>query len=254
LELPAATVKGLRSAGVDWIINLLSNEQFRAAGLDETLDGLAELSPTPGDRRKSKIIVSYCFWSSDEDYFPTARQVRLTLDEIDQAHASNQIVFVNGAGYPGRAIMAAGCWLARHGTAIADRQNPRAARLGWLELARRAASPRSAAGAWNLDEAERAFICAWPSGRQGEPLRTPMELLDEEEIYPMATAEYWLRVLPTVRVYPEGRDGRCLEVPVIEENRVSNGTINIELYDLHSGTWIGERTLRLLDGTVVVFV
>jgi hypothetical protein len=82
---------------------------------------------------------------------------------------------------------------------------------------------------------------------------TTTELLDEEEMYPTATVEHWLSVLPTVRVYPEGRDGRCFTVPVIDEKRVSDGTINIELYDLNSGTWVGERTLRLLDGAVVVF-
>ena len=178
----------------------------------------------------------------------------MTLDDIDEAHAAKLSVFVNGAGRPVRAIIAAGCWLARHGPVAADRMDPLAARLGWLELARRATPHRGAAGAWNLDEAEQAFVCAWPSGRNAEPVLTTTELLDEEEVYPTATVEHWLHVLPTVRVYPQGRDGRCYKVPVEDEKRVTNGTIHLELHDLNSGTWIGERTLRLLDGTVVVFI
>ena len=73
-------------------------------------------------------------------------------------------------------------------------------------------------------------------------------------MYPTAIVEHWLSVFPTVHVYPEGRAGRSFEVPVKDEKRVTNGSIKLELYDLHSGTWIGERTLRLLDGTVVVFI
>ena len=235
-----------------WIINLLSKEQFRAAGPEALWGGLAASATPTTTGEKVKIIATYCFWSAGDDVLPTARQVRLTLDEIDEAHAVNQIVFVSGAGYPARAAMAAGCWLARHRSRPDEKEaDVQTARLGWLERA--GGSLGQPTAAWTLDEDERAFVCAWPAGPGGEPVLTSLELLDEE-VYPTATVEYWLRTLPTVRVYPEGRAGRRVEVPVQDEKRVSNGSINLELYDLHSGTWVGERTLKLLDGTVVVFV
>ena len=76
--LPAATVEALRAAGVSCIINLLSKEQFRAAG-PEALWGrlVASTDPTTA-HQKSKIIATYCFWSMGEDVLPTARQVRPT--------------------------------------------------------------------------------------------------------------------------------------------------------------------------------
>ena len=50
VELPAAAVKRLRSAGVDWIINLLSKEQFVAAGSDALFGGIDR---TVGHARES---------------------------------------------------------------------------------------------------------------------------------------------------------------------------------------------------------
>ena len=252
VELPAAIVEGLTAASVSCIINLLSKDQFRAAGPDALWGGLVPSSDPATARQKVNIIVTYCFWSAGEDGLPTARQVRLTLDDIDAAHATNQIVFVNGAGHATRAVIAAGCWLARHGSG--DQNDPGTARLGWLEHA-----PETARGtlrALSLNEAERAFVCTWPSGAGAEPVRTPMELLDDEEVYPTATVEHWLRVLPTARCSPDGRHAnRRADVPVLEGQRVSNGAdIRLELADLLAGTWIGERTLRLLDGSVVVFI
>ena len=198
-------------------------------------------------------MVVYSFWSRGEDALPTARKVRLTLDSLDEAHAANQIVFVNGAGNPARAVIAAGCWLARHRSST-TRTDPQTARLGWLEDAN-GASGRTA-DAFVLDEVERALVCDWPAGKGGEPVLTQTELLDDDEVYPTATIEYWLRVLPSVRFYPDGRDsGRRIDLPVLDEVRLSDGgDIHLEMDDLRSGTWIGERTLRLLDGSAVVFM
>ena len=253
VELPAAVVEGLTAAGVSCIINLLSKDQFLAAGPDALWGGLVPSSDPATARQKVNIIVTYCFWSAGEDGLPTSRQVRLALEDIDEAHTANQTVFINGAGCPARAIIAAGCWLARHGSD--DQNDPGTARLGWLEHA-----PETSGGtlrALSLGEAERAFVCTWPSGPGAEPVRTPMELLDHEEVYPTATVEHWLRVLKTVRVYPHGRGGVFVRARVNEpaaEITHEKLPVPITLQEMHEGTWVGERTLRLRSGAVVVFI
>ena len=201
VKLPALTVERLAATGVGCVINLLSKDQFQAAGADMLWGGVVEATPTVSAPQGQKIFVTHSFWSVGGDILPTARQVRLTLDDIDDLHACNQTVLVNGAGYPARAVIAAGCWLARHRGNHDARIDPQTARLGWLDGVRDALGDEAAA-VWSLDEAERAFVSAWPPGRDAEPVRTRLELLDEEEPYPTTTVEHWLRVLPTVRVYP----------------------------------------------------
>ena len=147
--------------------------------------------------------------------------------------------------------MAAACWLARNGDGTAP-----VPILPWHGSTgcTTAMSTRRAARTVSLNDAQRAFVCDWPAGRHAEPVLGVTELLDESEPYPTATVEYWLRTLPTVRVYPEGRAGRAFEVPVEDGKCVKGSGVHLELGDLHAGTWIGERTLKLLDGTVVVFI
>ena len=255
VKLPALTVERLTAAGVGCVINLLSRDQFQATGADMLWGGVVEATPVASAPRGPRIFVTHSFWSVGEDIPPTARQVRLTLDDIDGLHACNQTVLVNGSGYPARAAVAACCWLARHRKSHGARTDPQTARLGWLDGVRVALGDEVAA-VWTLSEAERAFVCAWPPGRDAEPVRTHMELLDEEEPYPTATVEHWLRVLPTVRVYPDVRGRvRPVDAPVHDGQRVSNGAdINLDLEELRRATWIGERTLRLSNGWQVVFV
>jgi hypothetical protein len=248
--LPPALVADLSAAGVDCVVNLLSRDQFREAGADALFGPMGDLSSASATTRH-KINFAYVFWP-ETDTVPTARQVRQTLDEIDEAHVVGLTVFLYGAGIPSRAVMTAGCWLARNGCGETTDADSGSARLGWLEDG--LGSARQAKWTMSLNDAQRAFVRDWPAGRNAEPVLSATELLDETEPYPTATVQYWLRTLATVRVYPEGRDGRSFEVPVKDEKRVSNGSIKLELYDFHSGTWIGERTLRLLDGTVVVFI
>ena len=249
-KLPSALIADLCVAGVDCVLSLEQRPVPRRRG------GCA-LWPTTRhgghrfDIRPPRVSLAYAFWP-ENDAVPTARQVRQTLDEIDEAHAVGLRVFLHGAGIPSRAVMAAACWLARHECGMSTNGDPATARLGWFHDGH--GSDRHAKRTFSLNDAQRAFVGDWPVGRNAEPVLGVTELLDESEPYPIATVGSWLRTLPTVRVYPEGRAGRCSEVPVIAEQRVSNGTINLELYDLHSGIWIGERTLRLLDGTVMVFI
>ena len=83
-----------------------------------------------------------------------------------------------------------------------------------------------------------------------------MEWSEHDGVFPFASVEHWLRVLPTVRVCSTARGRTCLlNVPVLEGQWVSDGAdIDLDLDELRRGTWIGERTLRLLNGWQVVFV
>lgn len=253
---PAALPR-LEAAGVDYVLSLVSHEQFNAAGIG-ALTGSA--SGTPQEfpaRRPAPVYLSYAFWPEGKDELPTARQVRRVLDEIDDFLSVGRTILLSGAGHPARAILAAGCWLARYGPKERGSKTARAcARLGWVQAARAAATGQVARSAWNLGEAQRAFVGEWPSGKEAEPLVTHLELLEEDDVYPWATADYWLSVLLTVRVYPEGRQGRRVDAPVLDGGqRISDGAgIDVTLSDLHAGTWTGERTLLLLDGGGVVFM
>ena len=228
LKWPKATLDGFASAGRHWVLNLLSEEQFKAGGSNRMI---------------------YNLWLDDES-LPTARQVRQTLDLIEETHATGLFVLLHSWGSPARAAIAAGCWLARQG-GTTDKASLTAARLGWLD----AAEDSTARGTRHLplDEARREFICEWPD-REGEPVRTRTELMENDEVYPWATVEYWLRTLPSVRFYPDGFDGRSVVVPILEGGRISDGVdIHLELGELLTGTWVSERTLELRDGGRVVF-
>ena len=255
--LTPATLERLEAAGVDYVLSLVSHAQFNAAGTG-TLSGAATGTPPEfPERTQAPVYLSYAFWPEGKDELPTARQVRRVLDEIDDFLSVGRTILLSGAGHPARAILAAGCWLGRHGPQ--ERGSLAAqgrARLGWLQAARAATLSRVAQSAWNFGAAGRTFVGAWPSGKEGEPVRTHLELLEEDDVYPWATADYWLNVLPTVRVYPEGRQGRRVDAPVVDGGKgISDGAgISLTLGDLHAGTWTGERTLLLLDGVVVVFM
>lgn len=252
-----ATLRWLEAAGVDYVLSLVSREQFNAAGTG-ALSGSASGAPLEFPAHQTApACLSYAFWPEEKDGSPTARQVRRVLDEIDDFLSVGRTILLSGAGHPARAILVAGCWLGRHGPQERGSRVARGqARLGWLQAARAATSSRANRAAWNFGEAGRAFVGAWPSGKEGEPVRTHLELLEEDDVYPWATADYWLGVLPTVRVYPEGRQGRRVDAPVVNGGKgISDGAgISLTLGDLHAGTWTGERTLLLLDGGVVVFM
>lgn len=251
LPLPATLSARLVAVRVDCVINLLSRDQFRAAGADVLFAPLDDLSSGPAAGALRRVNMAYVFWP-EEDTVPTARQVRQTLDEIDEAHAVGLTVFLHGADIPSRAVIAAGCWLARQEDEARTDDDPATTRLGWLYHGH--GSTRRVACPVRLTEAQQALVLNWPAGRRAEPVLGVTELLDETEPYPTATVEYWLRTLPTARVYPQGRTGYFRTVPVTDEKRIEDGTIHLGLADLHAGTWVGERTLRLLDGTVVVFI
>ena len=225
---PKVTLDGLAAAGDHWVLNLLSKEQFKAGG---------------------SVGMIYNLWL-DDDLLPTARQVRQTLDLIEETHTEGLFILLHSWGSPVRAAMAAACWLARQGgdTDEADRS---VARLGWMDGTE--GSVIQGIPRLHLDDAQREFVCEWPD-REGEPVRTRMELMENDEVYPWATVEYWLRTLPSVCFYPDGFDGRSVVVPILEGRRISDGDdIHLELDDLLAGTWVSERALELRGGGRVVF-
>lgn len=247
----------LEANGVDYVLSLVNHSQFNAAGTGALSGSASDASPEFPVRKQAPVYLSYAFWPEGKNALPTARQVRRVLDEIDDFVSVGRTILLSGAGHPARAILAAGCWLGRHGPKERGSKAARElARLGWLGSARAATVSRATRAAWNFGGAGRAFVGAWPSGKEGEPVRTHLELLEADDVYPWATADYWLSVLPTVRVYPEGRQGHRVDAPVLEDGkRVNDGAgIDLTLADLHAGTWTGERTLLLLDGGVVVFM
>ena len=76
-------------------------------------------------------------------------------------------------------------------------------RLGWLEQG--GGGCEEIGSPLTLNPAERTFVAEWPTGREGQPELVDMEWSDQDEVFPFAPVEHWLRVLPTVRVYTTAR-------------------------------------------------
>ena len=233
LALPQRLHRTLRDAGVACVVNLVSKPEYLQAEDD------AQHMP-------SQAFMCYAFWP-EPGVLPTARQVRQAIDWIEDAHALGLRVLLNGVGHPARAALVAGCWQAREGYEDTDR-------LGWLEEILAVDDPSMASLV--LNAAEREFMAAWPTGREGQPELADMAWAERDEVFPFAPVEHWLRVLPTVRVYAGARGRvRPVDVPVLDGRRVSDGAdIDLDVDELRRGTWIGERTLRLPHGWQVVFV
>ena len=251
LALPHALLKDASDAEVACAVNLLSKQEYLEAGADTLFGPLADaLAERSDDHRRDQppVFMSYVFWPEPGD-LPTARQVRQAIDSLEDAHALGLHVLVNGVGHPARAVLVAGCWLAREGCG-GDLEGER---LAWLEDAHDLAD--RAAPCCELSVAERTFVSEWPTGREGQPELADLEWSNRDEVFPFAPVEHWLRVLPTVRVYP-GTRGRVrpVDVPVVGGQHVSNGVdIDLHLEELRRGVWIGERTLRMSNGWEVVF-
>ena len=158
-------------------------------------------------------------------------------------------MLVNGVGHPARAALVAGCWLAREGYG-GDLEEER---LSWLDDTHDLTGGTSRRCI--LNAAECKFVAEWPTGREDQPALADMEWTDQDEVFPFAPVEHWLRVLPTVRVYTAARGRvRPVDVPVLGSQCISDGAgIDLDLEELRRGTWIGERTLCLPNGWQVVF-
>jgi hypothetical protein len=153
--LPSTLVADLSAAGVDCVFNLLTKDKFREAGSD-ALFGPMDTISRDAKTRGSKIVMGYAFWP-EGDELPSARQMRLALDDLDGFASFGLTVFVNGADNPVRAVMAAGCWLARHESeATMKDADPEATRLGWLRNADGVVL--KAARTVSLGDAQRAFV------------------------------------------------------------------------------------------------
>lgn len=246
LALPQVLLKAAFDAGVACVVNLVSKAEYLESCADTPVGPLAEQRDVRSRRPQPKVAMFYEFWPEPGE-LPSARQVRQATDFIEDAHGIGLRVLVNGVGHPARAALVAGCWLARQG-------HDGARRLGWLE-------PESTPGtvsapSFALNAAERTFVAEWPTGREGQPELADMEWSDQDEVFPFASVEHLLRVLPTVRVYTTARSrAGFMNVPVLDGQRVSDGAdIAVDVEELRRGTWIGERTLRLPNGWQVVFV
>ena len=245
LMLPQALLKGMDKAGVACVVNLLSKAEYLGAGLE-----VPGLFPGHCSRRRPGPVMTYVFWPEAGE-LPTARQLRQAVQVVEDAHAIGLRVLVNGVGTPARTALVAGCWLAREGD---HGDGGGVQRLGWLKPGH--GTDDTPVPSLTLSAGELAFVAEWPTGRGGQPEIADLEWTDQDEVFPFATVEHWLCVLPTVRYYPRGRHGgRWTDVPVMENKHVINGMdIHLELGDLHAGTWVGERTLCLRDGSAVVFI
>ena len=253
LSLPETLLRPADASQVACVVNLLSKTEYLSVGTDPLACPWADARDGRFDSRRRarrRIAMFYIFWPEPGE-LPSARQVRQAIDSIEDAHAIGLRVMVNGVGHPARAVMVAGCLLAREGYS-GDLEDER---LRWLEEgvdhpADWTSRPRI------LSAAERALITGWPSGRKGQPELVDMEWSERDEVFPTATINYWLGKLRTVRVYlgARGKTGP-VEVPVVDGQRVSDGAdIDLDLDELRRGVWIGERTLRLPNGWQVVFV
>lgn len=239
LALPQPLLRAACEAGVACVVNLLSKAEYLADAEGAAFDPVARLPVArPGSQRNKqpRLFMSYVFWP-EPGCLPTARQVRQATDWIEDAHALGLCVLLNGVGHPARAAIVADCWRAREDHGGGDEGVTQ--RNGFV-----------------LSAAERTFVAAWPTGREGQPELADMAWSELDEVFPLASAEHWLRTLPTVRVYAGTRSGvRPVDVPVQDGQRASDGRgIDLDLEELHRGTWIGERTLLLPYGWQVIFV
>ena len=245
LTLPQALLRQADKAGVACVVNLLSKAEYLEAGLE-----VPGMFPVHRTRRKPSPIMTYSFWP-EAGKLPTARQVRQAVQVVEDAHVMGLRVLVNGVGDPARAAIVAGCWLAREGY---ESDGGGTQRLGWLKPGR--GTDNVPVPSLKLDAEEWAFVAEWPTGRKGQPELVDVSWVARDEVFPFATVEHWLRVLPTVRIYP-GTRGRVhpVDVPVLDGQRASDGAdIDLDVDELRRGIWTGERTLRLTNGWQVVFV
>ena len=249
LALPQPLLRAASDAGVACVVNLLSKAEYLAAREDAAFSPVARVPATRSSRQRSglpPVFMSYVFWP-EPGLLPTVRQVRQAIDGVEDAHALGLRVLLNGVGYPARAAVVAGCWQAREG------HENNVGRVGWSEAER--ATSAAPLPSFVLSAAERAFVAEWPTGREGQPELADTTWTERDEVFPFATVEHWLRVLPTVRVYPGVRGHvRPVDVPVLGGQRVSDGAgIDVDVDELRRGIWVGERTLRLPNGWQVVF-
>lgn len=233
LALPGRLLRTACEAGVACVVNLLSKAEYLEADDD------AHHGPT-------QPFICHAFWPA-RGCLPTARQVRQAIGWIEDAHALGLRVLLNGVGHPARAIIVAGCWRAREGYQGAKR-------LDGFKMA--LAVDETVQLPTLLSAAERAFVADWPTGQTDQLELADMAWSERDEVFPFASVEHWLRVLPTVRVYAGARrQERPVDVPVSNGRHVDDGAgISLDVDELRRGTWIGERTLRLTNGWQVVFV
>ena len=244
---PSRTLlKAANDAGVARVVNLVSKAEYLESCADTPCGPLDEERNVRSRHQQPKVFMSYEFWP-EPDELPSARQVRQVTDSIEDSHRVGLRVLVNGVGHPARAALVAGCWRARQGG------DDGARRLDWLEPV--SVVGTKSAPAITLDTAERTFVAEWPTGQEGQPELVDLAWADQDEVFPCAPVEHWLRTLPTVRVYRGTRGRVCpVDAPVLSGQRVSDGgDIDLDLEKLRRGTWVGERTLRLPDGWQVVF-
>ena len=140
--LSPATLDCLLTAGVDYVLSLVSREQFNAAGTGALTGSASGALDESSARTRVPVYLSYAFWPEGKDELPSARHVRRVLDESDDFLSVGRTILLNGAGQqPVRAALAAGCWLARQRPKErGSRAGLERTRLGWLKAARAAAS------------------------------------------------------------------------------------------------------------------
>ena len=148
----------LAQAGVRSVVALLSREQFLAAGSDALFGPVAEDGDNFTDEDQHSVQQDYCFWPLESWALPSAKCLRATLDVMDACLLTDRRVLVHGAGNPRRAVITAGCWLARHGFGDPATSKGLLARLY-------RATGGDVSRVLSLSDDQRGLIYRWPPGR-----------------------------------------------------------------------------------------
>ena len=148
----------LAQAGVRSVVALLSREQFLTAGPDALLGPVAEDGDDLTDEHQHPVQQDYCFWPLNSRALPSAKCLHNTLDAMDARLHTDRHVLVHGAGSPRRAVIAAGCWLARHGFGDPATSKGLLARLY-------RATGGDVSRVLSLSDDQRGLIYRWPPGR-----------------------------------------------------------------------------------------
>ena len=145
-------------AGVRSVVALLSREQFLTAGPDALFGSVVEDRNTFSDEHPHPVQQDYCFWPFNSRALPSAKSLHDTLDVMDARLRTGPNVLVHGAGSPRRAVIAAGCWLARHG--FGDPTTSKGL-LGRLHRA----TGGDVSRVLSLSDDQRGLIYRWPPGQ-----------------------------------------------------------------------------------------
>lgn len=109
-------LQGLLNCGVTLVLNLMAPNEVGIGGklFVDYQAPLAELA------RASGRVIQFDRQPIRDMNVPSVSHMQKILDTIDQANASEQIVFVHCWGGKGRTGTVVGCYLARHSLAVGD--------------------------------------------------------------------------------------------------------------------------------------